>query len=137
MHSRVLLSMFGAVFMAGCGKHALVDTPVTHPANPDAINSPESPRSQTLREDATPAGTDASAADATTAPAPLPADHSHHHSDAIVPDAMKAMPGETVTPAQKPVEPKVSYTCSMHPEIHSDKPGNCPICGMKLVPEKK
>ena len=26
------------------------------------------------------------------------------------------------------------YTCSMHPEIISDKPGDCPICGMKLVP---
>jgi Cu(I)/Ag(I) efflux system membrane fusion protein len=27
------------------------------------------------------------------------------------------------------------YTCSMHPEIVRDKPGNCPICGMNL--EKK
>ncbi len=25
------------------------------------------------------------------------------------------------------------YTCSMHPQIRSNKPGNCPICGMKLV----
>ena len=24
----------------------------------------------------------------------------------------------------------------MHPEVHSDKPGNCPKCGMKLVKEK-
>lgn len=32
---------------------------------------------------------------------------------------------------------QASYTCPMHPEIHSDKPGNCPKCGMKLVPEKK
>jgi CopA family copper-resistance protein len=30
----------------------------------------------------------------------------------------------------------VSYTCPMHPEIHSGKPGNCPKCGMKLVKEK-
>lgn len=28
---------------------------------------------------------------------------------------------------------KVLYTCSMHPEIIRDKPGNCPICGMQLV----
>lgn len=28
------------------------------------------------------------------------------------------------------------YTCPMHPEIAEDKPGNCPICGMKLVPVK-
>jgi hypothetical protein len=25
------------------------------------------------------------------------------------------------------------YTCPMHPEIRQDKPGPCPICGMKLV----
>jgi RND family efflux transporter MFP subunit len=24
------------------------------------------------------------------------------------------------------------YTCPMHPEYHSDHPGNCPICGMPL-----
>jgi membrane fusion protein, copper/silver efflux system len=26
------------------------------------------------------------------------------------------------------------YQCPMHPEIIRDKPGDCPICGMKLVP---
>ena len=26
------------------------------------------------------------------------------------------------------------YTCSMHPQVMQDRPGNCPICGMKLVP---
>ncbi|MEQ7802129.1 multicopper oxidase domain-containing protein [Pedobacter sp. ASV1-7] len=35
----------------------------------------------------------------------------------------------------EPVQ-KVIYTCPMHPEIHAPKPGNCPKCGMKLVPEK-
>ena len=38
------------------------------------------------------------------------------------------------TPSNNQVE--VSYTCPMHPEIHSDKPGNCPKCGMKLIEEK-
>jgi hypothetical protein len=28
---------------------------------------------------------------------------------------------------------KVTYTCPMHPELLSDKPGKCPICGMTLV----
>ena len=29
---------------------------------------------------------------------------------------------------------KQLYTCSMHPQIRQDHPGDCPICGMKLVP---
>jgi Heavy metal binding domain len=28
------------------------------------------------------------------------------------------------------------YTCVMHPEVVSDKPGKCPKCGMELVPMK-
>jgi Cu(I)/Ag(I) efflux system membrane fusion protein len=28
---------------------------------------------------------------------------------------------------------QVYYTCTMHPEVHSDQPGTCPICGMELV----
>jgi Cu(I)/Ag(I) efflux system membrane fusion protein len=29
---------------------------------------------------------------------------------------------------------KIMYHCPMHPTYISDKPGDCPICGMKLVP---
>jgi membrane fusion protein, copper/silver efflux system len=28
---------------------------------------------------------------------------------------------------------EVYYTCSMHPKVHSEKPGNCPTCGMELI----
>ena len=28
---------------------------------------------------------------------------------------------------------KAYYTCSMHPQVHEEKPGNCPICSMKLI----
>jgi len=27
----------------------------------------------------------------------------------------------------------VQYTCEMHPEVVSDKPGECPKCGMTLI----
>ncbi len=45
----------------------------------------------------------------------------------------KAAPKKAVT--KKTAQP-VIYTCPMHPEIRSSKPGNCPKCGMKLVPVK-
>ena len=32
---------------------------------------------------------------------------------------------------------KQKYTCPMHPEVVMDRPGNCPKCGMKLVPQKE
>ena len=43
------------------------------------------------------------------------------------------------TPASKSpaveskAEKQVIYTCTMHPEIRSNKPGECPKCGMELV----
>lgn len=30
-----------------------------------------------------------------------------------------------------------SFTCPMHPEVQSDKPGTCDKCGMQLVQDKK
>lgn len=32
---------------------------------------------------------------------------------------------------------KTLYTCSMHPQVIQDHPGDCPICGMKLVAVRK
>ncbi len=32
---------------------------------------------------------------------------------------------------------KQQYTCSMHPQIIRDETGNCPLCGMTLIPLKK
>jgi RND family efflux transporter MFP subunit len=29
------------------------------------------------------------------------------------------------------------YTCGMHPTVIQNKPGNCPVCGMKLTPVRK
>lgn len=30
----------------------------------------------------------------------------------------------------------VKYTCSMHPDVVQDKPGNCPKCGMALTEKR-
>ena len=41
----------------------------------------------------------------------------------------------THAPASKaPASAAARYTCPMHPEVLKDGPGDCPICGMALVP---
>lgn len=35
------------------------------------------------------------------------------------------------------MEEKDIYTCPMHPEVKTDKPGTCPKCGMNLIPKKE
>jgi hypothetical protein len=39
--------------------------------------------------------------------------------------------------AQSPAASNQKYTCVMHPEVVMDHPGNCPKCGMTLVPKKE
>jgi Cu(I)/Ag(I) efflux system membrane fusion protein len=48
---------------------------------------------------------------------------------AIAADSCKQKKPETTGVVQN----KAYYTCSMHPQVHEDRPGNCPICGMKLI----
>ncbi len=48
----------------------------------------------------------------------------------IMASACSKKPAEKAAPGQ-------SYNCPMHPSFISDKPGDCAICGMKLVPMEK
>jgi Heavy metal binding domain len=41
------------------------------------------------------------------------------------------MPSATLTSGGRNV---LYYTCSMHPWVRESKPGQCPVCGMNLVP---
>lgn len=50
-------------------------------------------------------------------------DHAEHHHD-----HQKTVTKDQVTGLS------TKFTCPMHPEIISDQPGACPICGMDLIP---
>ena len=39
--------------------------------------------------------------------------------------------------ASAPAKEEQLYSCGMHPQVIEHKPGNCPICGMKLTPIRK
>lgn len=44
----------------------------------------------------------------------------------------------TLTSQKSPIGGSAQlYTCGMHPQVVQDKPGDCPICGMKLQPVRK
>jgi Cu(I)/Ag(I) efflux system membrane fusion protein len=49
----------------------------------------------------------------------------------------EATAGAAADGDSKPSDKSPRYTCPMHPEVDSDKPGRCPHCGMKLVEKEK
>ncbi len=66
---------------------------------------------------------------------PLFAQHEGRQMQPVVKEEVRAK-------AKKSVSKKAVYYCPMHPSYASDRPGDCPICNMKLVkkeemPEKK
>lgn len=58
---------------------------------------------------------------------------SHQHPSHDLPAMQQQAPTSEPAPLEKKTT-RALYQCPMHPEYTSDKPGNCPICGMTLVP---
>lgn len=53
---------------------------------------------------------------------------------AIAPIALAGTVGGLASCSKEQPGPATQYHCPMHPTYVSDKPGDCPICGMRLVP---
>jgi heavy metal-binding protein len=62
----------------------------------------------------------------------LIAQHSHRDDQMEHPPSVAAATYGAASEHEQNKEQK--YTCLMHPEVVTDHPGNCPKCGMKLVP---
>jgi len=120
---KLALVLVAAALAIGAGSCA--SEPKPRPTKLDPSN-PAAPESPPLAAPALNAGGDAAQAPRPS-PAPVdagaepPADHAGHAHDHSA--------GASTAPRQQ-------YTCPMHPEVVSDRPGSCPKCGMKLVPKQ-
>lgn len=119
-------STMGGSSMSGMGS-------MTHGAvqNGSATVSGTTP-SQTLSVDAFDAPATTSLNEA--AKASGTATQGGHDMGGMAPDATHASP--VATPSPDTSASQVVYTCPMHPEVISAKPGKCPKCGMTLVRKK-
>jgi hypothetical protein len=115
----------GALLLAlGCGTREVpASFPADSPASPSAAVGPHVEVAQALREDPPLPGAPTTGWAGLTADAPPAAAHDHGASGAHDHEA-------------RPAQPVAAYSCPMHPEVTSDKPGTCPKCGMKLEPKK-
>ncbi len=91
-----------------------------------ATRSPENPAHPAALEAVTPPATpglmgDTQAREAVPE-APQPSSHEGH--------------ADRAAPASSPPD-AAPYSCRMHPQVRSDKPGACPVCGMPLVATEK
>ena len=145
MLARVILLSLLVLALSGCTSGPSAP-PITsdHPASPEAAEVPLGLPSQTL------ATTNASAIPESNASVPQMQMDSGHDMSGMQHE-MSNMPMPTTEPgaaaalsapreaaaSQPATTQAVVYTCVMHPEIISDKPGKCPKCGMTLVEKKQ
>ena len=109
--------------LTGCASYQATPLPADHPASPGARESVTTPARSSLGTDATTRATrERLAAVQSGRNASPPAVHDMEKMD------MRGKSGDAVKAKSGDV-----YACPMHPEVHEPKPGNCPICGMKLV----
>ncbi|MFW6353961.1 MAG: heavy metal-binding domain-containing protein, partial [Verrucomicrobiota bacterium] len=52
----------------------------------------------------------------------------------LAPDAAEGSAPVDSTASAPPPSADETWTCSMHPQILQPDPGDCPICGMDLIP---
>jgi hypothetical protein len=134
---RIFVAPFCVLLLSSCA--ANFQPPPISTANPASVNA---------RESVTPVakpmlGTDAVtqktkqllAASAPGNPSFQPSDmQGMHHSMSGMEGMQHEKTGATETRSgEQPRSEKMYYTCAMHPQVHQDRPGECPICGTTLI----
>ncbi len=133
--STIAVPFLCSLLLIGCTTLSENSIPGISPGSPANPQGPTGSRMRAvpdLREDAITRATSSRLDRETPGPPEIstPMDHGSMKMDhgTMAPDKMDHSTG---TPAAAD-----SYTCTMHPKVHQPTPGNCPLCGMKLVKEK-
>ena len=138
MNIKIFAAPFIALLLSSCASN--FQPPPLSATNPASIEARESvtPAAKPMlsRDALTAKTSERLAADAPVNPSFQPSEMQQMHHDAggmegMQHDKMGAMKMDSNE--KKQVSEKFYYTCVMHPEIHEDKPGQCPKCGMTLV----
>jgi len=138
---RVFAAVFCALLLSSCATN--FQPPAVSATNPASVNA---------RESVTPAakpmlGSDAVtqqtnerlAASAPGNPSFQPSEMQQmHHGMSGMEGMQHEKSGATkMDSGEKPMSGKIYYTCAIHPQIHQDKSGKCPICGMTLIKKEE
>jgi hypothetical protein len=107
------MALATALFIAGCASQPAPKAAAIDPSNPAAEEAPRASLTPLVDSTARPPAETKPAA----TPEAAPEHQGHDHG------------GKETQPSA------TTYTCPMHPEISSPKPGKCPKCGMNLVPK--
>ena len=115
------------LLVVGCAATKPMTLGPDHPASPSAAEAPVPEPSNTLATAHPPGMPQQPAAD--------PAGHDHHPHDlgGMNMPAAATAPTASGGAATQPTGQQATYTCPMHPEVVSNKPGKCSKCGMTLV----
>jgi hypothetical protein len=137
MHIRSLL----LALLAGCTAYTEPTFSISHPANPRASEAASPPaRTQLRRDELTRRTAQRFAvlrAVQTNEPPTIQQTGAPRHEElGSVTEGAKGMQHKVPEIEAKPLKAG-PYTCVMHPEVRTDKPGKCPKCGMKLVRGKE
>jgi hypothetical protein len=134
----LLMAWIGTLALSLACASTRLDVDANHPAQPGAVVEPPPKMGTALAESFDPlrlssvATSTAASSTAASSAASGSAAVGHVHGT----EQNSTPPGTSETGAAE-TGAATQWTCPMHPEIIRPQAGQCPICGMQLVPVKK
>jgi hypothetical protein len=130
-HLAIVIPSLVLLQLTGCGSGVPPRSPALDPSDANGPESPPFSGSPALTEPPIVADGESVQGDPSNA-AGSQQHAGHGHGAANVVGTHSSTATQAGSSDQSP-----TYTCPMHPEVKSAQPGQCPKCGMKLVPQGK